>query len=62
MEIMELIGYMSGNSALEWYRLDSKSAIENLSSLPSSGEILYSRRDFDEMGLSAVPRVLLGRE
>ena len=62
MEIIELIGYMSGNFALEWYRLDSESAIENLSSLPSSRKILYSRLDYDEMGLGAVPRVLLGRE
>ena len=53
---------MRGNFTLEWYRLDSEFAIENLSSLPSGRIILYSRWDFDEMGLNTMPRVLLGRE
>jgi len=53
---------MRGNFTLEWYRLDSEFAIENLSSLPSDRIILYSRWDFDEMGLNTMPRVLLGKE
>jgi len=59
---MELIGCMRGDFTLEWYWLDSEFAIENLSSLLSGRIILYSRWEFDEMGLNTMPRVLLGRE
>ena len=53
---------MRGDFTLEWYWLDSEFAIENLSSLLSGRIILYSRWEFDEMGLNTMPRVLLGRE
>ena len=59
---MELISCMTGDFMLEWYKLDSEFPIEDISSLPSGNIILYSRWDFDEMGLNTMPRVLLGRE
>lgn len=59
---MELIRCMRGNFTLKWYRFDNEFAIKNLSSLPSSRIILYSRWDFDEMGLNTMLRVILDRE
>jgi len=62
MKVIELIGGMSRDLPLEWYRHSSGFAVENLGSLPSGHIILYSRLGFDETGLNSMFRFPPGRE
>jgi len=62
MRVIELIGDVSWNFPLEWYRHSSESVVYNLVSLLSGHIILYSRLGFDETGLSSILGILSSRE
>jgi aspartate racemase len=61
MKVIELIGDMSWNSSLEYYRLINEFVDEKIGGFHSARIILYSL-GFDETGPNDMLRVLPGSE